>query len=475
MPDLADYPDMSARPRVSVIVTAYNLAQYLPAALESALAQESPGGPIQIIVVDDGSSDNTQEVLAAYADRVEIIRQENGGLVKAVDTGLSAVRGDYIALLDADDEWPHDRLRRHTEILDANPQVGLVHGDMEVIDADGNTIHPSFFAWKQDEPSDGRILARLAKDNFVSGGASTFRASLKAAIWPIPSEAAYPDWWIACNIAALAEIVHDPASANRYRFHGANMGLGADRPKLLAIERRELPFRRWMMRHLIGDETVSLADLGQFVIRWRAALAHGGMSTGLSVRTLMEADREAAATELARADALPHGRERCLALVRALAHDPFDGATLTDLEIAIMEATAQQQLWPEPSQPLILLDARRELTLGFLEELMARPDLLRAYAQATSLSGDETLVILTPPGADLAPLVALVESDPVLSDPRCDLQALTEPGSTPGRRLLAARASTVLSDAAVPSVYAGLPAHACVAGTAPAARAALAA
>jgi hypothetical protein len=84
-------------------------------------------------------------------------------------------------------------------------------------------------------------------------------------------------------------------------------------------------------------------------------------------------------------------------------------------------------------------------------------------------------VILTPPGADLAPLVALVESDPVLSDPRCDLQALTEPGSTPGRRLLAARASTVLSDAAVPSVYAGLPAHACVAGTAPAARAALAA
>ena len=158
MPDLADYSDMSARPRVSVIVTAYNLAQYLPAALESALAQESPGGPIQIIVVDDGSTDNTQQVLAAYADRVEVIRQENGGLVKAVDTGLAAVRGDYVALLDADDEWPLDRLRRHAEILDANPQVGLVHGDMEVMDADGNSIHPSFFAWKQDEPSNGRVL-----------------------------------------------------------------------------------------------------------------------------------------------------------------------------------------------------------------------------------------------------------------------------------------------------------------------------
>jgi cellulose synthase/poly-beta-1,6-N-acetylglucosamine synthase-like glycosyltransferase len=94
MSDPADYTDMSARPRVSVIVTAYNLDRYLPEALDSALAQESPGGPVQIIVVDDGSTDTTPDVLAAYADRVEVIRQENGGLVKAVDTGLGAVRGE---------------------------------------------------------------------------------------------------------------------------------------------------------------------------------------------------------------------------------------------------------------------------------------------------------------------------------------------------------------------------------------------
>ncbi|HTU95434.1 MAG TPA: glycosyltransferase [Solirubrobacteraceae bacterium] len=450
---------MSVRPRVSVIVTAYNLARYLPAALDSALAQESPGGEVQIIVVDDGSTDDTQEVLAAYAGRIEVIRQENGGLVKAVDTGLGAVRGEYIALLDADDEWPRDRLRRHAEILDANPAVGLVHGDMEVIDADGATIHPSFFAWKRDDPTDGRILARLAGDNFVSGGASTFRSSLLPAIWPIAADAAYPDWWIATNIAAVAEIVHERGIANRYRFHGANMGLGADRPKLLAIERRELPFRRWMMHHLVGDESVSLGALGAFVVRWRGALAHGGMSNGGSVRNMLEVDREAAAAELRRAASLPDGRERCLALVRALAHDPFDGATMTDLEIAIMEATGQAPAGAELPPPLILLEARPELTLGFLEELVARPDLLRAYAQATAASGDGTLLILTPPGADLGPLVALVESDPVLSDPRCDLQACTEPASTPGRRLLAGRAGAVLSVGGVPGAYGGLPVH----------------
>ena len=452
---------MSVRPRVSVIVTAYNLANYLPAALDSALAQESPGCPIQIIVVDDGSTDDTQEVLAAYADRVEVIRQENGGLVKAVDTGLAAIRGEYIALLDADDEWPRDRLRRHVELLDANPQAGLVHGDMEVIDAHGRTLHPSFFAWKQEAPADGRVLARLAKDNFVSGGASTFRASLIPAIWPIPSEAAYPDWWIAANIAAVSEILHDPASANRYRFHGANMGLGADGPATLAIERRELPFRRWMMRNLITDEKISLSDIGEFLIRWRAAVAYGGMSTGLSVRTLLEVDRKAAATELAYAESLPHGRERCNALVRALSCDPFDGATLTDLEIALLECNAQRL--PDPAPPLILLDTREQLTLGWLHELLERPDLLRAYAEATAASGDATLVILSPPAADLAPLVALVESDPVLSDPRCDLQAFTEPGSTPGRRLLAGWATTVLSAGGVPEQFAQLPAHPAVA------------
>jgi glycosyltransferase involved in cell wall biosynthesis len=461
MTDRADYSDMSERPRVSVIVTAYNLAQYLPAALDSALAQEPPGGPIQIIVVDDGSTDNTWEVLAAYADCVEVIRQENGGLVKAVDTGLAAVRGEYVALLDADDEWPRDRLRRHVEILEANPQAGLVHGDMEVIDADGKTLHPSFFAWKQEKLADGRVLARLAKDNFVSGGACTFRASLMPAIRPISSEAAYPDWWIATNIAAVSEIVHDPASANRYRFHGANMGLGADRPALLAIERRELPFRRWMMRNVITDEMISLRDIGEFVTRWRGALAHGAMSTGLSVRTLLEVDRDAASAELALAESLPHGRERCNALVRALSFDPFDGATLTDLEIALLEANAQRL--PQPVPPLVLLDMREQLTLGWLHELLERPHLLRAYAQATAVSGDGTLVILSPPDADLAPLVALVESDPVLSDPRCDLQALTEPGSTPGQRLLAGWATAVLSAGGLPEQFAHLPAHPAVA------------
>jgi glycosyltransferase involved in cell wall biosynthesis len=450
---------MTVRPRVSVIVTAYNLATYLPAALDSALAQESPGGPIQIIVVNDGSTDNTQEVLSGYADHVEVIRQENGGLVKAVDTGLGAVRGEYIALLDADDEWPHDRLRRHAELLDANPQVGLVHGDMEVIDAAGNTVHPSFFAWKQDTPTNGRVLARLVKDNFVSGGASTFRASLLPAIWPISPEAAYPDWWIASNIAAVAEILYDPANANRYRYHGANMGLGADRTAVLAIERRELPYRRWAMRNLTSDETIDLRSLSEIVMRWRAAVGHSAISAGGSIRGVMARDEVAAAAGQHAAVAHPAGLERCRALARALSHDPLDGATSVDLDVAFLQASELNAPPAPVSQPLIALQTRPVLVLAWLDDLVRRPDLLHDFARESVRRDDLTLAILAPDGADLSALIALVEADPALSDERCDLRVITEPATWPARRLLAARATATLTAAGAPEGYAELPAH----------------
>lgn len=453
---------MTVTPRVSVIVTAYNLARYLPAALDSALAQEDPGGPVQIIVVDDGSTDETPSVLAAYADRVEVIRQPNGGLVKAVDTGLGAVRGEYIALLDADDEWPSDRLRRHVALLDSRPEVGLVHGDMEVIDAEGRTLHPSFFAWKRDTPDDGRVLVRLIKDNFVSGGASTFRASLLPAIWPIGPEAAYPDWWIATNIAAVSEILHDPHSANRYRYHGANMGLGADESAVLAIERRELLYRRWAMRHLMSDESIWLKPLSEIVLRFRGAVMNAGRSAGGSVRGLAELScgpeaREQALTELTAAGSHGAGLERCRALVRALACDPLDGATNADIDIAVIEASLAGATPAAVTPPLISLVARPTLVLGWLDDLVAHPELLLGFAAASGDRDDLTLAILAPPGAELGPLITIVQASEALSDESCDLQVLPEPATWPAQRLLHARARATLTSGQAPDGYATLP------------------
>lgn len=406
-------------PRVSVIVPAFNLARYLPAAIDSALAQESPGGPVEVIVIDDGSTDDTPAVLDAYRDRVTAIRQPNRGLVAAVDRGLQEARGEYIALLDADDEWPRERLRRHAAILDRRPLVGLVHGDMEMIDANGLTTHPSFFALKEIRPTDGRVLGRLLANNFVSGGASTFRASLLPAIHPIPEQAAYPDWWIAACIAAVAEIEFDPAIANRYRYHGANMGLDAGPEQVKLIYRRELPWRRWMLRHLVDDDSVSLSDVREALLIWDHAVSTAGVDGEISEQELLEI-----------------------------------------VEAAVRRRESWGLALPT-SAPLIALESRSRLTIAWLDEVVARPELLVSYAEETAAEDDASLIVLVREGASLTELFSLVESDPRLSGEGCDITALPEPLTPPARALLAARACAWLGEtAALAAPYAKLPQHA---------------
>ena len=123
-----------ARPLVSVVIPTYNCAHYLPAALESVLAQDYD--PMEIIVVDDGSTDETQAVLQRYPE-VTCIRQANGGLSNARNTGINAARGEWIALLDADDIWPPGKLEEQMQILVAHPEVALLFGDTRRFSDDG--------------------------------------------------------------------------------------------------------------------------------------------------------------------------------------------------------------------------------------------------------------------------------------------------------------------------------------------------
>ena len=93
--------------------------------------------------MDDGYHDDPPPRRACrYADRVEVIREENSGLVKAVNADLGAVRREYVGLLDADDIWPLDRCAGMFKLLRRQSPHHLVHGDIEVIDADSATLHP---------------------------------------------------------------------------------------------------------------------------------------------------------------------------------------------------------------------------------------------------------------------------------------------------------------------------------------------
>jgi glycosyltransferase involved in cell wall biosynthesis len=123
---------------VSVIIPTYNYARYLPEAIDSALGQTH--APLEIIVVDDGSTDETPQVLARYGAKIRAIRQINQGVAAARNTGVAAARGEYVALLDSDDLWMPRKLELQIARFDADPTLGLVHCGAETFDPAGSTL-----------------------------------------------------------------------------------------------------------------------------------------------------------------------------------------------------------------------------------------------------------------------------------------------------------------------------------------------
>src|SRR5207244_7547062 len=124
--------------RVSIIVPCHNGARFLAEALDSALAQTHPA--VEVIVVDDGSIDDTPSVLGRYAGRVRVIRQRNRGPSAARNAALDVARGDYGAFLDADHRFLPDKVARQAGVLDARPDVGLVYCGRAVSGGDGRAL-----------------------------------------------------------------------------------------------------------------------------------------------------------------------------------------------------------------------------------------------------------------------------------------------------------------------------------------------
>ena len=106
-------------PRVSVIIPTYNRGWTLQAAMDSVLAQTYLD--FELIVVDDGSSDDTAEILAAYGPEVKRIRQANAGVSAARNTGIRAARGELVAFLDSDDRWLPDKLKVQVDFFAVRP------------------------------------------------------------------------------------------------------------------------------------------------------------------------------------------------------------------------------------------------------------------------------------------------------------------------------------------------------------------
>lgn len=159
------------RPLVSVVVATYNMGQHIEGAIDSILQQSFRD--LEVIVVDDGSSDDTQERLQQYRndERVRIIRTDNQGQPKAKNLGIQNARGKYIAFCDADDLWAPDKLERQIPVFIQDPEVGVVYTDVKYIDERGE-VYEKEGGYKR---YSGFVTDKLLIKNFVPFGTSIIR------------------------------------------------------------------------------------------------------------------------------------------------------------------------------------------------------------------------------------------------------------------------------------------------------------
>lgn len=126
--------------RISVVIPSYNHAPYIREAVDSVLRQTRP--PDEVIVVDDGSTDESVELLRGYADRIRLLVQENRGTYATLNHAFAVATGDWIAIQNSDDVWRPEKLERQLALVESNPEVGFVHSDFEVIDSESRPVVP---------------------------------------------------------------------------------------------------------------------------------------------------------------------------------------------------------------------------------------------------------------------------------------------------------------------------------------------
>jgi Glycosyl transferase family 2 len=304
---------LSPAPRVSVVLPVRDGATFLEQALESILSQTLR--ELELIVVDDGSTDATPQILAVAASRdprVHIVQLQGSGLVAALNEGCAAAVAPYVGRLDADDVALPGRLERQAALLDADPKVGVVGGAYFAIDAAGRRR-----AKFHTPTGDAALRTRLARYNVFAHPATTFRreAFEQAGRYRL-AEAEDYDLWLRISERWRLASIREPVL--EYRHHRGQISLLRVREQALAAvaarvaadERRRgrqdplddvgRATPELLTRLGITDEQVARA-VAENGVRWAATLAELG-------------DEAAAASLLAAsAAAAPYTRRQVLA------------------------------------------------------------------------------------------------------------------------------------------------------------------
>lgn len=207
-------------PKISIITAAYNHVRFVRQSVESAQAQTYRD--FEHIVVDDGSTDGTAEILQEYGNRIKYIRQENRGTHASFNVAIRASSGEYIAILDSDDAWLPNKLERQMKAFEEFPDAGVVYSLAYTIDENGNIRNNGETYGKpfQDSQHAYRELVRI---NYVPVLTALVRRDRMYEVGLFDETLkAISDWDLWLRISACAPIFCVPEPLALYRVHDKN-------------------------------------------------------------------------------------------------------------------------------------------------------------------------------------------------------------------------------------------------------------
>lgn len=247
-------------PRVSVVIPAYNAAWFVRRAVDSVLAQDYRD--FELLVVDDGSTDETAAILADYGDALQVVAKHNGGLPSARNAGIAAARGEYVAFLDADDWWLPTKLTRQVTLMEAQPDLQFCSCTTAVYTPDGGRLPD----WRCGASTGSDLEDIFAINAFVAGSGSAVLARRSAFALAGDFDEALRslediDMWMRLAARGGYACIDEPLVAIEKSAASMSGNLDVMRASAIQVMRKN--------RHLLPD-----SRRGEF---WRAAYA--GMLT----------------------------------------------------------------------------------------------------------------------------------------------------------------------------------------------------
>lgn len=226
-------------PFISVIINTYNYGRFIEQTIESALAQDYPADRTEILVVDDGSTDDTPERVKKYEGRIRYFRKENGDQCSAITFGVAHSTGDVVAFLDGDDLWAPNRVSRALEEFEKDARIVMAYNKLSYWDSRDNT------RWNPDFPDHvfGDVLAdrsKLLSYIYPPTSAIVFRRAAFERLTNIPMHPAFSyDLFLTTAVLFLGPIAYIPEALTIYRVHGNNRWFaGRTDPDPTTIRRR---------------------------------------------------------------------------------------------------------------------------------------------------------------------------------------------------------------------------------------------